>query len=36
MKKLFALLLCAVLNLFASGGFAADRPDFLADADFEL
>lgn len=34
MKKLFALLLCAVLNLFAAASFAADKPDFLVDADW--
>ena len=34
MKKLFALLLAVVLNLVVPAAFAADRPDFLVDADW--
>ena len=34
MKKLIALLLFALLNLFVHGSFAADKPDFLVDADW--
>ena len=34
MKKLFALLLTVVLNLVVPAAFAADRPDFLVDADW--
>jgi len=34
MKKLFALLLFVVLNLSVHGSFAADKPDFLIDADW--
>jgi thiosulfate/3-mercaptopyruvate sulfurtransferase len=34
MKKLITLLLFALLNLLVHGSFAADKPDFLVDADW--
>lgn len=34
MKNLFALLIFAALNLHIQTGFAADKPDFLVDADW--
>ncbi|MDZ4252265.1 MAG: rhodanese-like domain-containing protein [Sulfuritalea sp.] len=34
MHKLFALLFAVVLNLVVPAAFAADRPDFLVDADW--
>jgi len=34
MKNLFALIIFAALNLYLQSGFAADKPDFLVDADW--
>ena len=36
MNKLFALLLAVVLNRIVPAACAADRPDFLVDAEFDL